>query len=279
MITDEQTNTLFLADTLPVKYPEFYSALSNKLTELGVTHQLLNGTRDVWAADYMPVQIGKNRFVQFRYEPDYLMSTIKWKKTISDPQAICENLGIKVMQSGIILDGGNVSRGFHRAIMCDKIFAENPEWSEEALIRQLESLLEVEKIIIIPTHPFDTSGHSDGILRWYGKDEVLINDYGNDATSYGRHLRMALRNAGIEYIEFPYNPSQILTADDATGEYINFLWMEQGIIYPQFGLPEDALAHKMLEQLFPWKPVSGIPATELSRSGGILNCISWNIMQ
>ena len=75
---------------------------------------------------------------------------------------------------------------------------------------------------------------------------------------------MALHNAGLDYIELPYNPYDNETADDANGEYINFLWMQQGIVLPVFGKEEDEKAVRMMEQLFPWKPICAVEASALA---------------
>ncbi|WP_010662372.1 hypothetical protein [Marinilabilia salmonicolor] len=77
MINDENTNKLYLADTLPAKYPAFYKEFSELLEKCGMDHQLLNGTKDIWARDYMPIQVEKNRLVKFQYTPDYLSTKIK----------------------------------------------------------------------------------------------------------------------------------------------------------------------------------------------------------
>ena len=53
----------------------------------------------------MPVQIDKNDFVQFRYDPDYLKNFEELK---SDPLIINSQLGISFEVSEIILDGDNL---------------------------------------------------------------------------------------------------------------------------------------------------------------------------
>src|SRR5687768_13312924 len=94
MIPDSQTNFLYLADLLPKKYPGFYSQFEKVLTNANIGFQFLPNTKDVWAVDYMPIQVDRADFVHFVYNPDYLRSIKKWSKTISDVGAICEALGI-----------------------------------------------------------------------------------------------------------------------------------------------------------------------------------------
>jgi hypothetical protein len=56
---------------------------------------------DIWAVDYMPIQIDHNEFVQFIYRPDYLQGKI-WRNSISDGAQIAHTLGIKSRTSDII---------------------------------------------------------------------------------------------------------------------------------------------------------------------------------
>ena len=68
MIPDNQTNFLYLADCLP-KYPNFYERFEKLLKDCNIPFDLLPNTKDVWAVDYMPVQVRNDRFVQFGVRP------------------------------------------------------------------------------------------------------------------------------------------------------------------------------------------------------------------
>jgi agmatine deiminase len=124
VVTDAQTNLLFLADTLPVHFPVFYYELKRVLDEVNVKCQLLPDTKDIWAVDFMPVQVTTDKFVQFVYRPDYLQSK-RWIETISDGGKIAGSLGIQTQVSKIILDGGNIIKTSNKVILCDKILKEN----------------------------------------------------------------------------------------------------------------------------------------------------------
>jgi len=82
MITDNETNFLYLADTLQTEKPNFYKNLIEVLNNYKINHALIPETKAIWAVDYMPIQIDLNKFVRFVYNPDYLQ-TEKLKKTIS----------------------------------------------------------------------------------------------------------------------------------------------------------------------------------------------------
>lgn len=74
MITDSQTNFLYLADTLAIKYPDFYKRFENVLKDCNIPFDFLPQTKDVWAVDFMPIQTDLNKFVQFVYNPAYLQA-------------------------------------------------------------------------------------------------------------------------------------------------------------------------------------------------------------
>ena len=50
MITDNDTDFLYLADCLPLKYPQFFSALENVLNKCNIAFDFLPGTKDVWGS-------------------------------------------------------------------------------------------------------------------------------------------------------------------------------------------------------------------------------------
>lgn len=277
MITDNQTNFLFLADSLPKKYACFYDEFQRVLRQRNIEFALLPHTKDVWAVDYMPIQISKDHFIQFTYNPDYLRSTQKWRKTISDVDAICKSINLKTQKSSIILDGGNVVRSSNKVIMTDKVFKENPHFKEKELIRELENLFQVNQLIFIPTDPDDFTGHADGMVRFYDENTVLIHRYSHNTEELYLRLRLSLHNAGLDFIEIPFGAYPNAEADSAFGYYINYLQMQQAIIIPTFAINTDDVVIRKLEELFPDQKILSINCNELAPDGGLLNCISWNV--
>ncbi len=276
MITDSDTNFLYLSPLLEQNYKSFFNRFIRILNEHKTEYGFLPATKDVWALDYMPIQIGKEDFIQFIYYPDYLRKYKKWLKTISHPEIICQEIHIYPGRTDIILDGGNIIRNKTMVIMTNKIFQENPHYQKNRLVEEIERLLGL-RLIIIPTEPEDWIGHADGIVRFLNGDTVLINNYKKEKGSYYWQLEMALKNAGLQYIEIPYNPYPNKNNTDASGIYINFLEMENIIYIPVFGLKEDDQVFQLFETLFAGQQVIPVDSKEIAKEGGVLNCISWNI--
>lgn len=275
MIIDSQTNKLFLSDLLPKKLPNFFFDFEKLMLEQNVSFSFLPNTKDIWAVDYMPIQINENEFVQFDYSPDYLMDLKKWRKTISDVDLICKEINIQPQKSKLKIDGGNVVKSRDSVILCDKIFKENPTISSSGIINELETIFETDKIIIIPSEPKDFIGHADGIVRFINEETVLINRYSKSI--YRSKLMNALEKQKLNLAEIPYNPFKNKTDLDANGIYTNYLEMEKIVVLPLYNLKEDEKCIQLFEQLFPAKIIKGVNCYELAKQGGVLNCISWNI--
>lgn len=91
-------------------------------------------------------------------------------------------------------------------------------------------------------------------------------------------IKLAFHNAGLNYIEVPYNPYKNKSDLQANGIYINYLHMKQAVVIPTFGIAEDEKAVRQFEELFSGHTITTIDSNDIANEGGVLNCISWNIL-
>lgn len=276
MITDSQTNFLYLADTLPIKYPDFYKRFEKVLKDCNIPFDFLPQTKDVWAVDFMPIQTDLNKFVRFVYNPAYLQAK-KYLKTISDVDRICKAIGIETIKTDIIIDGGNITRWTSKVIMTDRVFKDNPTYERKKLIKDLYELLQVDKLYFVPEQPGDFTGHSDGMIRFVDEHTVVINDFKKEKEEFYRAFEIAIHNTGLDYITIPYNVYDNKSINHANGNYINYLQMGNTIIIPTFDIKEDDIAVRQLETVFAGQTINTVESNEIAYDGGILNCVTWNI--
>ena len=244
-----------------------------------IAFSYLSHTKDIWCRDFMPIQIGMDEFVLFNYFPSYLKGASKLR---TDSTKVCEKHGINYTFSPIILDGGNVVRRNDKAILTDRIFAENKtKIGDSTLLNKLEKLLKSETIII-PTEEEDVVGHADGMVRFLDNKTVLVNDYSktDSKKSFQKKLYSVLADNNLDIVFTPYFPDEKWFSKSkydiapATGVYINFLQVEETIFLPQFSIPQDKTAVNFFLNYF---KVIKIDCKELAKHGGLLNCISWEI--
>lgn len=276
MILSGETNKVFFSTHLKADYPVFFRRVSSVLGQYGIVVGLLEDTADYWCRDYMPIQVGEDRFVKYKYSPDYLDHPASRCYVTNVDKAI-DQLDITPDRlfdlADIVLDGGNVVKTPFHVIMTEKVFVENPDIGRLRLISRLENAFQAE-IVIVPwaNRREDPCGHTDGMVRYVKGRELLLDNYSRFAASTGKRIRCVLeeRNYIVHELDIPY-------AVNSSWAYVNFLQTANVIVVPRLGIAADQLVYNQLRSLFN-VPVEPIPAPGIIRKyGGAFNCLSWNI--
>jgi agmatine deiminase len=278
MITDAQTNFVYFSGLIADKYPKSWHAMATILDDHDIQHGFLEATKDIWCRDYMPIQTDKNRFVQFRYEAPYLF---KEPALRSIPEEVSQANGLSPIFSDIILDGGNVIRSADKVIMTNRIFKDNPTTGKATLLKKLENLLQAE-VLIIPAHNTDETGHADGHIRFINDKTVLVNELAREFVYWKKGFMQMIKDSGLHYAEMPWFEKKFKGEPlSAIGIYVNYLEIGNLIIFPVFEVPgnKDQQALDTITKAFPNKIIEPVNINEIGLKGGLMNCISWNILQ
>ena len=278
MISDNQTNKIYFSDLLrtDLKYTETCGQLTKILDSYNVRYEFLEKTKDIWARDYMPIQVSEEKFIEYRYDPDYLQGDEKGSRNLKTyPDIVCDSINLKTIKTDIILDGGNVIKSKNCVILTDKIVKENRLlWGKTELIKRLEETFEVDNVILIPWDKKVKYGHSDGMLRFIDDKTVLINEiYESDES-----LKWQLKQHGLnwEYIRF-----NVKRYNKNNWAYINFLQTKDLILLPKLNIEEDEQALAQIIMYYPEyaerNRIVQVDATEIVKGEGAFNCISWTI--
>jgi agmatine/peptidylarginine deiminase len=281
--------TVYIAAVLRDRHPDVHLALSKALAEAGIPLVEVQGTGNIWIRDWMPIRCG-DHYVKFR---NHTNDTKRWPQLEVPEEAWMRPVllgDVPIIHSDLILDGGNVVRSpdGKRVIMTKQVLRDNPG----LILKKLGDLLEAE-IVLIDPEPGDTLGHSDGICHWIDNDTVFVNDYRSMRDSayrdYAGDLRVDLDLDWITAVPMPnaYDECRDLSeerfrtefpdADDFNpgyGYYINFLKVENLILYPTFGIDRDERCLDALLDAWPAAKCVGIDCSRLSMEGGLLHCIT-----
>jgi len=278
MITDNLTNAVYFSDLLPKKCPTLNQHLVKALDENWIRYAYLSETKDIWCRDFMPIQVAEDRFVSYKYTPNYLQDKTGLRLQ-TNPEAILQarqNRLTHVLQNTVkvdlVLDGGNVVKCGDTVVMTEKVFAENRDKSINEVDRMLKDAFQCD-VLYLPWDHQETFGHSDGIVHFAGDGKVLITNYCDISSHFYCRFRVALEKH-FEVIPLYYKTKKTHARSWA---YINFLQVGKLVLVPQLGLVEDEQALEQIGNALPDCEVVGIPALEAVRRGGALNCISWNI--
>lgn len=277
----DKFQVVYLSELLQERYPKTCSQLISILDKHKISHRFLKATKDIWCKDYMPVQTKSGKLVQFRYEPSYLKGNEAYKNTLSDVKEVCKANSIQPLFSNINLDGGNVLICSDRAIISDRVFDENPEYTnKEELITEIGELLEAE-VIIIPTQKDDLTGHADGMVRFVDRNTILGNDRKEEYKYWTEKMNKVVQKYGLNYLDIPFfsNYKDKAYADHAIGIYVNYLEVNDLIVIPIFEVSgnKDIEAIARIKQIFPDRKIETINCMEIGLEGGLLNCITWTV--
>lgn len=286
MINDNQTNTVYFSDKLTKpKCAGFCNNLVTILNKHNITHHFLENTNDIWCRDYMPVQVREDKFVEYVYDPDYL-ELKKDRRLKSYPDFIMQQLPFSVTKTDLILDGGNVIKYGNKVIMTDKIIPENsPKYLKVQVLDKLYELFDVDQIILVPwNQKEDEYGHADGMVRFLDESSVLIDSfYANEKESgpIGEKFRSILKKHHLEIVPLQFSTPYNRQSPKNWG-YVNFLQLKDLLLIPKFGIEEDTEAEQQFHTLFPGYSSKGqietIDSNAIIKHGGVLNCVSWNVM-
>ena len=273
MILDKQTNKVYISDKIRTRFPEVSKRLTDAMDKEGVSWGSLQYTNDIWCRDYMPIQVAENRFIQYCYYPDYL-DTEEDKHLRTDPTETLAELGIETIKTDIIIDGGNVIKCDDCVIMVDKVFKENPNYTQSALVNKLETLF-CSEIIFLPWDHNEKYGHADGIVRYVSKGKVLMTNYHDfDTRFFDKFLSVLSKKFDVSVLKYRGEIDKRYN-----WAYINFLQTEHSIFVPVFDRKEDEQALEQIATCYPDYKDHIIPVkfNSVVQQGGAINCVTWNI--
>ena len=207
---------------------------------------------------------------------------------------------------GFVLEGGSIHVDGEGTVltteMCLLSEGRNPDMDRGAIERMLCDYLGCEKVLWLRDgiDPDETNGHIDDVACFIRPGEVACiwtddpqnpfyqpardaYDTLSQATdAKGRKLKVhklcltqqpcLLQGAAtIDAVEgtIPREDGEV-----AIASYMNFLIVNGGVILPQYGDANDALAVQQVQAMFPERRVVGVQTREVAFGGGNIHCIT-----
>lgn len=271
MLTDFYTTKVFFSQWLHDDFPKTWGELDRILTREAVEHSLLPRTNDYWCRDYMPIPVGEGKYAAYDYHPDYLKAKSN-QRYVTDPIPVMNAIGLPITkQTNLVIDGGNVIRCDDAVIMTEKVLNENPG---KDTVKLLEDLFGC-KVVFLPWDRNERYGHADGIVRYIGDGRVLMTNY-RDFDPEMADRMYGILSEHFDVVRLKYEGAK---HHEHSWAYINFLQTRDIVIVPTYGEPEDNQALSQIEDALPGYKgkVFGVRFNEITRMGGGVNCVSWNI--
>ncbi len=206
------------------------------------------------------------------------------------PSAAARSLGLEIERRSMILEGGSVEFSGDGILMtteqCLLNPNRNPGMDRAGIEQELKSAFGVEAFVWL-RRGLDgdhTDGHIDDIARFVGPRTVLAcrcndsRDSNFDRLAENidilRRWRHPKTDETLAVIEIPMPHRMDLGPNRLPNSYVNFIFVNGGLIVSTFGGETDAVALDILRGLFPDRRVVGIDSTLLIEEGGGLHCMT-----
>ncbi|WP_407923703.1 agmatine deiminase family protein [Cohnella fermenti] len=162
----------------------------------------------------------------------------------------------------------------------------NPELSREQIEEELRRFLNVSKVIWLKRglDGDETDGHVDNIACFAAPGKVVLQVCDDPADeNYAitqENLRILeaetdAKGRRLEIVKIPQPPKAIFEDSRLTLSYLNFYFVNGGIVLPVFGGPAaeaDREAERILQETFPQRRIRTVDGMAIIKEGGNVHC-------
>ena len=250
-------------------------------------------TNDIWIRDYGPffMHKGNKKVVTETQFNAWGAKFPPWGLDNAIPQKIAEKQGLPLAESvPFIFEGGAIEvNGDGLGITTEDCLVgknRNDERDLKKVVKALCKAFGLKELLVLPhgLHGDHTDGHIDNVARFVEKDRVVMCMTDNkrspnypiltEAKAFIENwLKGHYESAKVDTLPLP--PQRVL--DDGQilpASYMNYIYVNGGLIFPKYKCPNDAKAKKYFESVYPDRKVIGIDCRTVIEEGGSLHCMS-----
>lgn len=213
-----------------------------------------------------------------------------WDQDNEVAAKILEAFDITCFDAPLVLEGGSIHSDGEGTILtteeCLLQHNRNPSLSKEEIENYLRLFLHAEKVIWLKQGLAgdETDGHVDNIACFAAPGKILMqvcDDPDDENYHISRENLQILRDCvdakerKLEVIPLPQPPKQMVGGRRLTLSYINFYFVNGGLILPVFGgdaRNTDAETERILRDAFPDRRIRKVNGMSIIKEGGNVHC-------
>jgi len=212
-----------------------------------------------------------------------------WDLDDAVPARLGEILGLPVVETGMILEGGSIDVDGEGTLLTTESCLlnpnRNPALPREEIEGRLRRFLGADKVLWLGDgiEGDDTDGHVDDLTRFVAPGVVVTAVESDPTEANSRPLRQNLerlrgaidaRGRRLDVVELPM-PSPVLhQGQRCPASYLNFLIANSAVLLPTFRCERDEVARGILAELFPGRRVAPVDCRDLVWGLGAVHCLS-----
>ena len=255
-----------------------------------VIHQI--PTNDIWIRDYGPFFLkGSDGLLQVKFEFNAWGAKYPpWDHDNQVPQKTSRILEQMLLSFSPILEGGAMEFNGMGVGMTteDCLIGENRNPAEQLpqLISLLRKVFGLDDLIVLPRGLIGdhTDGHIDNLARFVGPTRIVMcstDDHNSPnypifADAKKRLLAWMKKRPESTWKldELPLPPQRLYGDEILPASYMNFIFVNGGILVPTYESPNDAIALEYFRSIYPDRIIEGMDCRGVIEEGGSLHCMS-----
>ncbi|MDX1961229.1 MAG: agmatine deiminase family protein [Leptospiraceae bacterium] len=215
---------------------------------------------------------------------------IPYDKEAKVAKELVETLKIPYIESKLIMEGGSFHvNGKGKILTTEECLLNknrNPNHTKIEIENELKEKLGGETVIWLPygLYEDDTDGHIDNIAVFIDEKTILMQDSNEDNSAnkkrYTENRKIIESFGDLNLVTIQEPPERFYNKIRLSQSYINFYFVNGGIILPKFGgdaKKMDEMASDFLKEFFPNRKIVSLDGTRIILGGGNIHCITQQV--
>lgn len=244
-------------------------------------------TDDIWIRDYGPITgldaAGEQVAVNAVFDP---LPSYPQERDNAMPRRWAAHRALPLRLLNVHLEGGNIwSDGAGTLLISEQVLHANPRVNRQGLLSTLQTVFDVQKVILTPRLEREETGHVDLVVKLADAQTVLVT--APDVIYNGERLRRAAdlfrqetNAAGQPYrvLELPAPPLYLnWFVYPIWRSYTNALTVNGRVLVPVFNIPQDEKALVTYQDALPDYTIIPVDCSRSANGGGAVHCLTREI--
>ncbi|WP_310440895.1 agmatine deiminase family protein [Sulfurimonas sp.] len=190
----------------------------------------------------------------------------------------------------LILEGGALeSNGVDTILTTSECMLNknrNAKSSRDQMSKKLQDEFGMSRILYL-NHGYlagdDTDSHVDTLARFIDEKSIMYVQCTDESDEHFGELKLmedelqAFRDEyGFRLIALPMSDACYFDGERLPATYANFLFINDAVLVPTYGVKQDAEALEIFKETFPTRDIIGINCFSLIKQHGSLHCVTMN---
>ncbi|MEA3330069.1 MAG: agmatine deiminase family protein [Campylobacterota bacterium] len=248
-------------------------------------------TNDTWARDSSALCVEKKREIKLLdFSFNGWGGKFEATKDNAMSKAISKHYSKELRHVDFILEGGAVESNGEGIILttsrCQLNKNRNPKLDPIEITQKLNETLGATKVLYLE-HGYlagdDTDSHIDTLARFIDEKTIMYVACEDEKDEHYKELKLMKKELeefaktyNFRLIALPMTDAIYYKDERLPATYANFLFVNNAVLVPTYGVKQDTKALKIFRQSFKDRDIVAVDCSTLIRQHGSLHCVTMN---